>query len=71
MSQTRYLQRNTVFSFNGKLQDCLESSTRVLNYLLPLLKKKRGRRVGRLAQDVTCDYIVHDVAVNTERQLFT
>ncbi len=54
-------------SFNGKLQDCLESFARILNHQLPLLKKKRGRRVGRPVKDVTCDDIVHDVAVNTER----
>ncbi len=54
-------------SFNGRLQDYLESSIRVLNYQLPLLKKKRGRRVGTYVQDVTCDDNVHDLAVNTER----
>ncbi len=61
-------------SFSGKLQDCFESSTQVgsgVDHQLPLLKKKHSGRVGRPAHDEPWGDIVHHVAVDTVRWLFT
>ncbi len=57
----------------GKLQVCIQSSTRVEgggNYQLPHIRKKYIRTVSRLEHEVTCNYIVLNVAVNTAKEFY-